>query len=134
VADLEKLAVASLLLAEDVASDEAYGSRPALYSYADVVALRTFARMRERMPLQKVRKSVAYVLGQLPEGRTSRPRRSARSQEASRRSGSKTMTTSIPLSSLVRLASRRSSRVSSGGSQYSEVGRFLIWSALLPDS
>jgi uncharacterized protein (DUF433 family) len=45
-----------------------YGSRPALYSYADVVALRTFARMRERMPLQKVRKSVAYVLGQLPEG------------------------------------------------------------------
>lgn len=44
-----------------------YGSRPALYSYSDVVALRTFARMRERMPLQKVRRSVAYVLGQLAE-------------------------------------------------------------------
>ena len=40
-----------------------YGSRPALYSYADVVALRTFAQMREPMPLQKVRKSVAYVVG-----------------------------------------------------------------------
>lgn len=45
-----------------------YGSRPVLYSYSDLVALRMFVRMRERMPLQKVRRAVAYVQSQLPPG------------------------------------------------------------------
>jgi uncharacterized protein (DUF433 family)/DNA-binding transcriptional MerR regulator len=45
-----------------------YGSRPASYSYRDVVTLRMFARLREEISLQKVRKAVAYVESQLPEG------------------------------------------------------------------
>lgn len=45
-----------------------YGSRPALYSYRDIVTLRMFARLREEISLQRVRKAVAYVESQLPEG------------------------------------------------------------------
>jgi uncharacterized protein (DUF433 family) len=45
-----------------------YGSRPALYSYRDVVTLRMFAQLREEISLQKVRKAVAYVESQLPGG------------------------------------------------------------------
>jgi uncharacterized protein (DUF433 family)/DNA-binding transcriptional MerR regulator len=45
-----------------------YGSRPASYSYRDLITLRMFARLREEISLQKVRKAVAYVEGQLPEG------------------------------------------------------------------
>lgn len=46
-----------------------YGLRPALYSYPDVVALRMFTRLREELPLQKIRRSVSYVLDRLPEGK-----------------------------------------------------------------
>lgn len=46
----------------------AYGSRPASYSYRDVVTLRMFSQLREEISLQKVRKAVAYVESQLPEG------------------------------------------------------------------
>lgn len=45
-----------------------YGLRPALYSYPDILALRMFARLREEMPLQRIRRTVAYVLKRLPEG------------------------------------------------------------------
>lgn len=45
-----------------------YGLRPALYSYPDVVALRMFTRLREELPLQRIRRSVSYVLDQLPDG------------------------------------------------------------------
>jgi uncharacterized protein (DUF433 family) len=45
-----------------------YGSRPASYSYRDVVTLRMFTRLREEISLQKVRKAVAYVESQLPQG------------------------------------------------------------------
>jgi uncharacterized protein (DUF433 family)/DNA-binding transcriptional MerR regulator len=44
-----------------------YGSRPAAaYSYRDVVALRMFTRLRERVSLQKIRKAVAYLEEHLP--------------------------------------------------------------------
>jgi uncharacterized protein (DUF433 family)/DNA-binding transcriptional MerR regulator len=45
-----------------------YGSRPALYSYRDIVTLRMFAQLREEISLQRVRKAVAYVERQLPTG------------------------------------------------------------------
>jgi uncharacterized protein (DUF433 family)/DNA-binding transcriptional MerR regulator len=45
-----------------------YGSRPASYSYRDVLTLRMFARLREEISLQKVRKAVACVESQLPKG------------------------------------------------------------------
>lgn len=35
--------------------------RPALYSFQDLVALRTFVRMRKEIPLQRIRKAVAKL-------------------------------------------------------------------------
>jgi uncharacterized protein (DUF433 family)/DNA-binding transcriptional MerR regulator len=44
-----------------------YGSRPsAAYSYRDIVALRVFTRLRERVSLQKIRKAVSYLERHLP--------------------------------------------------------------------
>lgn len=44
-----------------------YGSRPAVaYSYRDIVALRMFTRLRERVSLQKIRRAVSYLEQHLP--------------------------------------------------------------------
>ena len=48
----------------------AYGTQPqALYSYRDIVVLRMFARLREKVSLQTIRKAVAWMETNLSDGR-----------------------------------------------------------------
>ncbi|MGC4109445.1 MAG: DUF433 domain-containing protein [Nocardioides sp.] len=50
-----------------------FGSRPRVhYSFADVVALRTFVRLRQSVSLQGIRKSIAFLQENHPEKHLSR--------------------------------------------------------------